>query len=215
MTTNAGAADLARQAFGFTRNKREGDDHEAINRQFAPEFRNRLDAIVSFAHLNPDVIGMVVEKFVLQLEAQLADRDVTIELSEPAKAWLIKHGYDEQMGARPMARVIQEHIKKPLADEVLFGKLKGGGHVRVVLVKDEASAADKEKIGFEYVEGPVTPKPEKLPGARKRSTPPRSRNRAVPAAGRRARRRGSVGQGVSGRYRKQRKPADRKTAGFF
>jgi ATP-dependent Clp protease ATP-binding subunit ClpA len=166
MTTNAGAADLARQAFGFTRNKREGDDHEAINRQFAPEFRNRLDAIVSFAHLNAEVIGMVVEKFVLQLEAQLADRDVTIELSEPAKAWLIQHGYDEQMGARPMARVIQEHIKKPLADEVLFGKLKGGGHVRVVLVNDEATALDK--IGFEFVEGPVTPKPEKLPVTRKR-----------------------------------------------
>ena len=141
MTTNAGAADMARQAFGFTRSKREGEDHEAINRQFAPEFRNRLDAIVSFAHLNADVIGMVVEKFVLQLEAQLADRDVTIELSEPAKAWLVEHGYDEQMGARPMARVIQEHIKKPLADEVLFGKLKGGGHVRVVLVKDEAARA--------------------------------------------------------------------------
>src|SRR6266571_655010 len=173
MTTNAGAADLARQAFGFTRNKREGDDHEAINRQFAPEFRNRLDAIVSFAHLNADVIGMVVEKFVLQLEAQLADRDVTIELSEPASNWLIVRGFDEQMGARPMARVIQEHIKKPLADEVLFGKLKGGGHVRVVLVKDEANAEpDQEKIGFEYVEGPVTPKPEKLPGARKRSTLP-------------------------------------------
>jgi ATP-dependent Clp protease ATP-binding subunit ClpA len=169
MTTNAGAADLARQAFGFTRSKREGDDHEAINRQFAPEFRNRLDAIVSFAHLNADVIGMVVEKFVLQLEAQLADRDVTIELSEPAKAWLIEHGYDEQMGARPMARVIQEHIKKPLADEVLFGKLKGGGHVRVVLVKDEATSQDK--IGFDFVEGPVTPKPEKLPGTRKRTTP--------------------------------------------
>jgi len=172
MTTNAGAADLARQAFGFTRNRREGDDHEAINRQFAPEFRNRLDAIVSFAHLNADVIGMVVEKFVLQLEAQLADRDVTIELSEPAKAWLIEHGYDEQMGARPMARVIQEHIKKPLADEVLFGHLKGGGHVRVVLVKDEASADGKDKIGFEFVEGPVTPKPEKLPGARKRKPKP-------------------------------------------
>src|SRR5437588_5002196 len=156
MTTNAGAADLARQAFGFTRNKREGDDHEAINRQFAPEFRNRLDAIISFAHLNAEVIGMVVEKFVLQLEAQLADRDVTIELSEPAKAWLIQRGYDEQMGARPMARVIQEHIKKPLADEVLFGHLKGGGHVRVILVKDEATSSDK--IGFEFVEGPVTPK---------------------------------------------------------
>jgi len=176
MTTNAGAADLARQAFGFTRSKREGDDHEAINRQFAPEFRNRLDAIVSFAHLNVDVIGMVVEKFVLQLEVQLADRDVTIELSDPAKAWLIERGYDEQMGARPMARVIQEHIKKPLADEVLFGHLKGGGHVRVVLVKDESSAEAKEeakdKIGFEFVEGPVTPKPEKLPGARKRKPKP-------------------------------------------
>jgi ATP-dependent Clp protease ATP-binding subunit ClpA len=102
----------------------------------------------------------------------LADRDVTIELSDPAKAWLIEHGYDEQMGARPMARVIQEHIKKPLADEVLFGHLKGGGHVRVVLVKDETSAEAKDeakdKIGFEFVEGPVTPKPEKLPGARKR-----------------------------------------------
>src|ERR1700747_2551398 len=172
MTTNAGASDLARQAFGFTRSKREGDDSEAINRQFAPEFRNRLDAIVSFAHLNADVIGMVVEKFVLQLEAQLADRDVTIELSEPAKAWLIQHGYDEQMGARPMARVIQEHIKKPLADEVLFGKLKGGGHVRVVLVKDETSAdASQEKIGSEYLEGPVTPNPENLPGARKRNPP--------------------------------------------
>jgi ATP-dependent Clp protease ATP-binding subunit ClpA len=165
MTTNAGAADLAKQAFGFTRSKREGDDHEAINRQFAPEFRNRLDAIVSFSHLAVDVIGMVVEKFVLQLEVQLADRDVTIELSEPAKAWLIQHGYDEQMGARPMGRVIQEHIKKPLADEVLFGKLKGGGHVRVVLVKDEASA--EEKIGFEFVEGPVAPKSE-VPAARKR-----------------------------------------------
>jgi len=110
---------------------------------------------------------MVVEKFVLQLEAQLADRDVTIELSEPAKAWLIEHGYDEQMGARPMARIIQEHIKKPLADEVLFGQLKGGGHVRVVMVKDEAGV-EADKIGFEFVEGPVTPKPEKLPGARKR-----------------------------------------------
>ena len=173
MTTNAGAADLARQAIGFLRTKREGDDQDAISRQFAPEFRNRLDAIVSFAHLNAEVIGMVVEKFVLQLEAQLADRDVTIELSDAAKAWLVEHGYDEQMGARPMARMIQEHIKKPLADQVLFGALKGGGHVRVVLEKGEGGA---EKIGFEYLDGPVTPKPEKLPNARKRpgSRKPRS-----------------------------------------
>src|SRR5690348_5785325 len=166
MTTNAGAADLAKQAYGFTRTKREGDDLEAINRMFAPEFRNRLDAVITFGHLTSEIIAKVVEKFVLQLEAQLADRDVTIELSEPAKAWLISHGYDEQMGARPMGRVIQEHIKKPLADEVLFGKLKGGGHVRVVLVKDETNP-EAEKIGFEFVEGPVTPKPE-VSVARKR-----------------------------------------------
>ena len=138
MTTNAGAADMAKAAFGFTRTKREGDDMEAINRMFAPEFRNRLDAIITFAHLSPDVIAMVVEKFVLQLEAQLDDRDVTIELTDEAAKWLIANGYDELMGARPMARVIQEHIKKPLADEVLFGKLKIGGHVRVVVVTDEA-----------------------------------------------------------------------------
>jgi ATP-dependent Clp protease ATP-binding subunit ClpA len=161
MTTNAGAADLARQAYGFTRIKREGDDVEAINRLFAPEFRNRLDAIITFAHLSPEIIAQVVEKFVLQLEAQLSDRDVTIELSEDAAKWLIEHGYDEQMGARPMARTIQESIKKPLADEVLFGKLKNGGHVRVIVVKDEETGA--KKLGFEFLDGPVTPKPEKLP----------------------------------------------------
>src|SRR6266446_638839 len=170
MTTNAGAADLARQAYGFTRIKREGDDVEAINRMFAPEFRNRLDAIITFAHLTPEIIAKVVEKFVLQLEAQLGDRDVTIELSEEASQWLIKHGYDEQMGARPMARLIQENIKKALADEVLFGKLKGGGHVRVIAVKDEAGA---EKLGFEYLDGPVTPKPEKIPEAKPKRRSPR------------------------------------------
>src|SRR5262249_59982984 len=109
--------------------------------------------------------------FVLQLEAQLADRDVTIELSEEATRWLIVHGYDEQMGARPMARLIQEHIKKPLADQVLFGALKAGGHVRVIVVKDEAG---DEKLGFEYLDGPVTPKPEKLPERRQARTRRRS-----------------------------------------
>jgi ATP-dependent Clp protease ATP-binding subunit ClpA len=183
MTTNAGAADLARQAYGFTRIKREGDDVEAINRMFAPEFRNRLDAIITFAHLSPEIIAQVVEKFVLQLEAQLSDRDVTIELSEEAAKWLIAHGYDEQMGARPMARTIQENIKKPLADEVLFGKLKAGGHVRVIVTREEDGA---EKLGFEFLEGPVTPKPEKIPtprakpkrrpgGAARRPKPPGSR----------------------------------------
>ena len=196
MTTNAGAADLARQAFGFTRNKREGDDHEAINRQFAPEFRNRLDAIVSFAHLNADVIGMVVEKFVLQLEAQLADRDVTIELSEPAKAWLIEHGYDEQMGARPMARVIQEHIKKPLADEVLFGQLKGGGHVRVVLVKDEASADGKEQDRLRVRRGTghaEAGEAARRPQAQAETGRPQRRRRLQGAG-----LKGPAGQGVSG-----------------
>jgi ATP-dependent Clp protease ATP-binding subunit ClpA len=166
MTTNAGASDLAKAAYGFTRTKREGDDLEAINRLFAPEFRNRLDATITFGHLTAEIIAKVVEKFVLQLEAQLADRDVTIELSDDAAKWLIGRGYDEQMGARPMARVIQEHIKKPLADEVLFGKLKDGGHVRVIVVKEEGS--DEEKLGFEYLDGPVTPKPEKIPPVRVR-----------------------------------------------
>jgi len=170
MTTNAGAADLARQAYGFTRIKREGDDVEAINRMFAPEFRNRLDATITFAHLTPEIIAKVVEKFVLQLEAQLGDRDVTIELSEQATQWLIAHGYDEQMGARPMARLIQETIKKPLADDVLFGRLKAGGHVRVVVVKDEVGL---DKLGFEYPDGPVTPKPEKIPEAKPKRRPPR------------------------------------------
>jgi ATP-dependent Clp protease ATP-binding subunit ClpA len=163
MTTNAGSADLAKQAFGFTRTKREGDDHEAINRLFAPEFRNRLDAVISFGHLPKEVVAKVVDKFVLQLEAQLADRNVTIELSDDARAWLVEHGYDDTMGARPMARLIQSTIKTPLADEVLFGKLKGGGAVRVVVVKDEEAAKagkEKVKLGFEFPEGPA-PKPEK------------------------------------------------------
>jgi len=164
MTTNAGASDMAKSAYGFTRTKREGDDMEAINRMFTPEFRNRLDAIITFAHLAPEVIEKVVEKFVLQLEAQLADRNVTIELSEEATRWLIATGYDELMGARPMARVIQEHIKKGLADEVLFGRLKNGGHVRVVLTKDENG---RDGLSFEYLDGPITPKAEQVPEPKK------------------------------------------------
>jgi ATP-dependent Clp protease ATP-binding subunit ClpA len=180
MTTNAGAADMARAAFGFTRTKREGDDTEAINRMFAPEFRNRLDAIITFAHLSQDVIAKVVEKFVLQLEAQLADRDVTIELSAEAATWLIANGYDELMGARPMARVIQEHIKKPLADEVLFGRLKSGGHVRVVVVTDESG---NSKLSFDYPDGPVTPRAEKLPEPRRAKAKRRSSPRRKPPPG--------------------------------
>src|ERR1044072_3663374 len=164
MTTTAGSSDLARAAYGFTRTKREGDDTEAINRMFAPEFRNRLDATITFGHLSQEVIAQVVAKFVMQLETQLADRNVTIELSDEATKWLIAHGYDEQMGARPMARVIQEHIKKPLADVVLFGVLKSGGHVRVVVVEEEEG---KERLRFEYPEGPVTPNREKRPEPRR------------------------------------------------
>ena len=139
MTTNAGAADMARAAYGFTRSKREGEDIEAINRLFAPEFRNRLDAVVPFAHLPAEVIAKVVDKFIMQLEAQLADRNVTIELTDEARNWLVEHGYDEAMGARPMARVIQQAIKTPLADEVLFGRLKNGGTVRVVVTAEETA----------------------------------------------------------------------------
>ncbi len=156
MTSNAGASDLAKSAYGFTQSKRTGDDVEAINRLFAPEFRNRLDAIISFGHLPKEVVAKVVDKFVLQLEAQLADRNVTIELSDEARDWLVEHGYDDAMGARPMARLIQSTIKTPLADEVLFGKLKDGGAVRVVVRKPEdaeAKAGEKDSLTFEFPAG--------------------------------------------------------------
>ena len=158
MTTNAGAADMARSAFGFNRSRREGDDMEAINKMFTPEFRNRLDAIVPFGHLPREVIAKVVDKFVMQLEAQLADRNVSIELTDEARNWLIDNGYDEAMGARPMARVIQTTIKTPLADEVLFGRLKTGGTVRVVVIADDRGV---KSLSFVYPEGPVLPRPER------------------------------------------------------
>ncbi|WP_095588580.1 ATP-dependent Clp protease ATP-binding subunit ClpA [Actibacterium ureilyticum] len=131
MTSNAGAAEQAKSAIGFGRDRREGEDTAAIERTFSPEFRNRLDAVVSFAPLGKEVILQVVEKFVLQLEAQLMDRDVSIELTRPAAEWLAEKGYDDKMGARPLGRVIQENIKKPLAEELLFGKLAKGGVVKV------------------------------------------------------------------------------------
>src|SRR5580700_5909277 len=176
MTTNAGASDMQRAAYGFTRSKREGEDLEAINRLFAPEFRNRLDAIVPFARLPETVIARVVDKFILQLEAQLSDRNVTIELTDEAREWLVKNGYDESMGARPMARVIQTQIKTPLADEVLFGRLKNGGVVKVVVIADEAGA---KKLSFVYPEGPAQPRLERdlIVAAGQR----RSRKRVEPA----------------------------------
>ncbi len=143
MTTNAGASDMAREAVGFGNSVRSGEDDEAIKRMFAPEFRNRLDATITFAHLPTEVVARVVDKFILQLEAQLADRGVHIMLTDEAKSWLTVKGYDRQMGARPMARLIQEEIKKPLADELLFGKLVKGGEIRVYLKDD--------KLGFEII----------------------------------------------------------------
>ncbi|MEM8988550.1 MAG: ATP-dependent Clp protease ATP-binding subunit ClpA [Pseudomonadota bacterium] len=157
MTTNAGASDAARNAIGFGRSKREGEDEDAIKRLFTPEFRNRLDAVIPFAGLSADIIKRVVEKFVLQLEAQLADRNITFELTDGATQWLAKRGYDDEFGARPLARIIQEHIKKPIAEEILFGKLVKGGIVRVLL--DEA---DETRLAFEFLE-PEPPKARNRP----------------------------------------------------
>ncbi|MHA1564629.1 MAG: ATP-dependent Clp protease ATP-binding subunit ClpA [Alphaproteobacteria bacterium] len=143
MTTNAGATELAKQAIGFGRERRTGDDKEAINRLFTPEFRNRLDAIIPFAALTEEIVAKVVDKFVMQLEAQLGDRNVTIELDDDARKWLAKRGYDVAFGARPLARAIQEHIKKPLAEELLFGALAKGGSVKVSVLDGKLSFVSK------------------------------------------------------------------------
>lgn len=176
MTTNAGASEMAKSAIGFGSSKRTGEDEEALNRLFTPEFRNRLDATIPFAPLPTEVIHQVVQKFVMQLEAQLSERNVTFDLSEPAIAWLAIKGYDEKMGARPLSRVIQEHIKKPLANEILFGKLKKGGVVKVGVKKDEAGDEVLDLEALSEV-APVTPKPEaevataKLAKAKRKPSP--------------------------------------------
>jgi ATP-dependent Clp protease ATP-binding subunit ClpA len=154
MTTNAGASDNNRNGIGFGRGRVTGEDEAAINRLFTPEFRNRLDAVVTFKALAPETIRHVVQKFVLQLEAQLADRNVTVELSDDAADWLAKNGYDELYGARPLARVIQEHIKKPLADEILFGRLVRGGHVKVDL-KDTKIVFEIDSLSGETRPGEI------------------------------------------------------------
>ena len=160
MTTNAGAADLVKPAIGFEREGRAGDEMEAIEKMFTPEFRNRLDAVIQFKSLPPEVVAKVVDKFIMELELQLEDRNVTIELNGPAREVLAKKGYDEKFGARPLARVIQEKIKKPLAEELLFGKLAKGG---VVLVK-----VKKNKFVFEYPNS----KAAKLPVKRRKGKVP-------------------------------------------
>ncbi|MBT3659089.1 MAG: ATP-dependent Clp protease ATP-binding subunit ClpA [Rhodospirillaceae bacterium] len=162
MTTNAGAADMAKPAMGFERDERIGDDTEAIEKMFTPEFRNRLDAIIGFSSLSSEVVFKVVDKFVMELEFQLEDRNVMIELTDGAREWLAKKGYDPKFGARPLGRVIQEHIKKPLAEELLFGKLTKGG---VVVVKIEDG-----KPVFDYPEGGSN-----LPAKRKKTKPPAKR----------------------------------------
>ncbi|GGA54178.1 ATP-dependent Clp protease ATP-binding subunit ClpA [Nitratireductor aestuarii] len=179
MTTNAGASDMAKPAIGFGSSKREGDDMEAINRLFTPEFRNRLDAIIPFGALPTPVVHQVVQKFVMQLEAQLAERNVTFDLSEDAIAWLAEKGYDERMGARPLGRVIQEHIKKPLAEEVLFGKLKKGGTVKVT-VEDKEDGAKGLKLESIPDEVPVRPKRE-TPAKPKKATARKAKPKAAAA----------------------------------
>ena len=159
MTTNAGSTELSKPALGFEREERTGDDSEAIERTFSPEFRNRLDAVITFSTLSPAVVSRVVDKFIMELETQLDDRDVTIELTAGAREWLATKGYHKTFGARPLARVIQEHVKKPLAEELLFGKLAKGGFV-VVRVK-------AGKLAFDY------PDPSsKLPAKRRKPKVP-------------------------------------------
>ncbi len=159
MTSNAGAQELSKSAIGFNRTHNEGADLEAIEKIFTPEFRNRLDAIIPFAPLGHDVIRLVVDKFIMQLDAQLADRNVEIELTEAALDWLGERGYDEKYGARPLARLVQEHIKKPLADELLFGGLTGGGLVVVDAIDGQLRVSVK------------APPPKALPGKRQSALP--------------------------------------------
>jgi ATP-dependent Clp protease ATP-binding subunit ClpA len=155
MTTNAGAADLAKPAMGFEREQRHGEDNEAIEKMFTPEFRNRLDATIGFSSLTPEIMDRVVDKFIIQLEAQLGERHVTIELDDAARSWLSKKGYDPLFGARPLSRVIQEHVKKPLAEELLFGKLARGGLVQVTIKDNE--------LTFSITEPPADQEPLKEP----------------------------------------------------
>ncbi len=155
MTTNAGASELSKQAIGFGAGTHDDADTEAINKLFTPEFRNRLDAVIAFGHLTMEIVQQVVDKFIIQLETQLADRRVSIDLNDAAREWLAKKGYDRLYGARPLARVIEEHIKKPLANELLFGKLVKGGLVKV--------AVEDDQLTFEFTQPPTDKAPEKTP----------------------------------------------------
>jgi ATP-dependent Clp protease ATP-binding subunit ClpA len=155
MTTNAGAQETSRASVGFTLQDHSSDALEIIKKIFSPEFRNRLDAIIQFDALDETSIARVVDKLIVELESQLDKNNVTIELETSARTWIAEKGYDQKMGARPMARVIQEHIKRPLAEELLFGKLTDGGHVRVVL--------NSEDDGLTFLMEPITRELEHLP----------------------------------------------------
>ena len=159
MTTNAGAAEMGGRGLGFVEGSAKDRGTAALNKRFTPEFRNRLDSIVFFGKLPPPAVLRVVDKFVIELEGQLADRDVTFDLSPAAREWLAEEGYDESMGARPMARCIHQHIKEPLAEEILFGNLKDGGRVKVNLAKD------KKSLVFDFPKKAIEAKDTKaLPG---------------------------------------------------
>jgi ATP-dependent Clp protease ATP-binding subunit ClpA len=138
MTTNAGAEEMSRASIGFTDQDHSSDGMSVIKKKFSPEFRNRLDTIIQFASLDLQSIKRVVDKLVVELEAKLGNNNVTLELDDAARDWIAERGYDPQMGARPMARIIQEQIKRPLAEELLFGSLAKGGHVKIVVGKDDA-----------------------------------------------------------------------------
>ncbi|MCU7814637.1 MAG: ATP-dependent Clp protease ATP-binding subunit ClpA [Candidatus Thiodiazotropha sp. (ex Lucinoma kastoroae)] len=148
MTTNAGAQEMSRSSIGFTKQDHSSDGMEAIKKMFTPEFRNRLDAIIQFSGLSPEHIAKVVDKFVFELEGQLQEKHVSLVVEPEARVWLAEYGYDPKMGARPMARLIQDEIKKPLAEELLFGKLSGGGVVKVDVSED--------KLQFDIIGEPVT-----------------------------------------------------------
>lgn len=145
LTTNAGVTETTRQSIGFKQQDHSFDAKAEINRVFTPEFRNRLDNIVWFDHLDEVVIQQVVDKFIVEFEAQLDEKGVSLELTNDAKKWLAKHGYDKAMGARPMSRLIQEHIKKPLANELLFGELISGGIAKVSVKKDKLNLTFEKK----------------------------------------------------------------------
>ncbi len=137
MTTNAGAEELERSSIGFVDQHNEADGNEVIRRMFAPEFRNRLDAVIQFNHLNANILHRIVDKCIMELEVQLQAKGVILEVNQSAREWLAIKGYDHKMGARPMGRLIQEQIKKPLADEIIFGQLAEGGRVLISLENDK------------------------------------------------------------------------------